>query len=1273
MQPRGSSSRGGRGVRAAGFAAAALLVILACSAQDAHDGAVDVAIDVATDVTAELDRTGAARPPSLRDQDAAGALAKSRGCIGCHTGYEQHAAPSAAPVAAAAAAMRVDDFDMHRSGAVQLGCVDCHGGDAAATTKEAAHPAPRDAALWMRDGALSAANPERPFARTLHESLDWIRFVNPGDLRAAPQSCGSVGCHGEIVARVRSGMMAHGGMLWGAALYNNGAVPWKDARFGEAYTEAGEPAHLVARPAPTTEEQQRHGWLPELVALPRWEITQPGNVLRVFERGGRRKPEIGLPLPFELPGDPEIKLSNRGYGSSTRTDPVFLGLQKTRLLDPTLNQFGTNDHPGDYRASGCSACHVAYANDRDPLHSGPLAPFGHRGLSATTDPTIRRDEPGHPLAHSFTRAIPSSQCITCHVHPGTTVTNSYYGTIWWDNETDGEHLYPAATPPRSDLELAAIAARNPEGAARRGLWSDPEFLAATGSPEFNEKLAHTRFADFHGHGWLFRKVWQRDRHGQLLDRAGEVIPDDAPDRFERAVHLMDIHLERGMHCADCHFEQDSHGTGRLHGETRGAIEIDCDDCHGGVDARSTLRTSGPAAPPGGTDLERLTTPFGERRFFRRDGRLFQRSVVEPGRTWEVVQVVDTVTPGAPRYNAKSARAKTLRRDDGRHAHAESRMTCAACHTSWTTSCFGCHLPMEANRRTDNLHHEGQRSRNWTSYNFQTLREDAWMLGVDGTVAGGRISPARSACAVLVSSQNEDREWVYSQQQTVSAEGFSGHAFSTYVPHTVRGKGATKQCSDCHLSDADDNNAWMAQLLLQGTNQMSFIGRFCWVATGDSGFAAVVVTERDEPQAVLGSNLQRIAHPEAFAAHQARGGALPDSVPHGPGDVLDALRPGATPMVRSIQVRGEYAYAACGRGGVRLFDVAHVDNKGLSEKTLSAPVSPLGHDFHVATRDARFVATPATIAVDPGRQRRAENEEGSIHPLYAFLYVADFEEGLVLIDAATLLDGNPQNNFVERALAFNPGGALTGATHCTLAGERAFVSCAAGVTVVDLADPLAPRLVATISAPHVERPTAVAVQFRYAFVTDASGLSVLDVSDPDSPRPVDGARVALADARNVHVARTHAYVAAGRDGIAIVDVERPRAPQLVQLFDADGRLDDTHDVKVGMTNNSLFGYVADGRNGLRVLELVTSGVTPGFAGFTQRPTPKLIATFRTAGPALSISEGIDRDRAVDESGHQLSVFGRRGARPLSREEVRRLWLKDGRPWTVADDLPAEVAR
>src|SRR5262249_18610316 len=51
---------------------------------------------------------------------------------------------------------------------------------------------------------------------------------------------------------------------------------------------------------------------------------------------------------------------------------------------------------------------------------------------------------------------------------------------------------------------------------------------------------------------------------------------------------------------------------------------------------------------------------------------------------------------------------------------------------------------------------------------------------------------------------------------------------------------------------------------------------------------------------------------------------------------------------------------------------------------------------------------------------------------------------------------------------------------------------------------------------------------------------------------------------------------------------------------------------------------------------------------------------------AVSEGLDRDRAVDESGNQLGVFGRVGARPLTKDEQRRLYLRGGRLWQVSDD-------
>jgi hypothetical protein len=82
--------------------------------------------------------------------------------------------------------------------------------------------------------------------------------------------------------------------------------------------------------------------------------------------------------------------------------------------------------------------------------------------------------------------------------------------------------------------------------------------------------------------------------------------------------------------------------------------------------------------------------------------------------------------------------------------------------------------------------------------------------------------------------------------------------------------------------------------------------------------------------------------------------------------------------------------------------------------------------------------------------------------------------------------------------------------------------------------------------------------------------------------------------------------------------------------------------------------------------------PQFYGFSPPPTPKLIATFKTAGPALAVSEGIDRDRAVDESGNQLAVFGRRGARPFTKKELEKLYIRNGELYTVTDDPPGVAA-
>jgi len=168
------------------------------------------------------------------------------------------------------------------------------------------------------------------------------------------------------------------------------------------------------------------------------------------------------------------------------------------------------------------------------------------------------------------------------------------------------------------------------------------------------------------------------------------------------------------------------------------------------------------------------------------------------------------------------------------------------------------------------------------------------------------------------------------------------------------------------------------------------------------------------------------------------------------------------------------------------------------------------------------------------------------------------------------------------------------------------------------------------------------------------------------RPVVKATAPIADARDVYVARTYAYVAAGKQGLAIVDIERPERPGIPRYFDAGGALNDAYAVKVGMTNASAFAYMADGKNGLRVLQLISPDRTEGLWGFSPEPQPELIATFKTKGPAIALSKGLDRDRAVDESGNQTAVFGRRGARPMSLKEMQRLYMKDGKLYTVTNE-------
>ena len=216
----------------------------------------------------------------LMRQTQAEADVKSRGCVSCHEGIEP----------------------MHASAAVRLGCTDCHGGDATVmatriddkVAMNRAHVLPSDKEIWR-----TSANPQNTYTALLRESAEFVKFVNPGDLRVSKEVCGD--CHPQQAASVPRSTMTTAAVFWAAVGYANGIVSKKTGLLGESYNRDGEPQ--ILKPAvPPNAKQQAMGALPMLVPLPMWQIMQPGEYFRAFERGGLANnsipPEIGNPNPL---------------------------------------------------------------------------------------------------------------------------------------------------------------------------------------------------------------------------------------------------------------------------------------------------------------------------------------------------------------------------------------------------------------------------------------------------------------------------------------------------------------------------------------------------------------------------------------------------------------------------------------------------------------------------------------------------------------------------------------------------------------------------------------------------------------------------------------------------------------------------------------------------------------------------------------------------------------------------------------------------------------
>ncbi len=239
--------------------------------------------------------------------------------------------------------------DIHATEVID--CTDCHGGDFSTDKMEQAHVQPTLPIIMDKTTA------------PLDYDLPYQKFVNPSNLRVVRDTCGV--CHEPHIDWVLKSLMATGAGHYAGGLYQNGVSDSKTPVYGNfaVRDEDGE--------VPT-----EAGAVAELIDLIEYDPSLDQSEFATHYRA----------VPGQVCARCHLWSRGKGYRGAEGAD-------------------------GTYRADGCAACHMIYAND---------------GRSTSADASIDHNEQGHPLVHGITRKIPKQQCIHCH-HRGARIGLSFTG------------------------------------------------------------------------------------------------------------------------------------------------------------------------------------------------------------------------------------------------------------------------------------------------------------------------------------------------------------------------------------------------------------------------------------------------------------------------------------------------------------------------------------------------------------------------------------------------------------------------------------------------------------------------------------------------------------------------------------------------------------------------------------------------------------------------------------------------------------------------------
>lgn len=748
---------------------------------------------------------------------------RSESCMSCHNGAQEHNDYSG------------DGMNNPHPfrGADEIRCTQCHGGDGEGVGPLGSHVPPPP---FIGGDQNLIQNPEAYFnylTRTgidklepsIYTSpntgdrewsnLDYIQFMNPGDLRvvAEGRGCGAQGCHfNEHAQWVPRSMIATTTGLFSGSRFMGGA----ENRITE-YRGRDKDGDSLADVAPRALSNPAFDWNNRMVGevgqlLEQREIAQ-------FQGEMRNNAVYDANNLANFLNNIDPTKPNR-IQTGTPLDSLWDEMVSITCGDCHLYSAGANNRYADFRSAGCTACHMKYSMD---------------GRSRSKDRNVPKLEPADPDAI----AAPERPHIASHVIQNVA------------------KILPDGTPILGISDEACVGCHQGSNRTVLQFWGirldQNKDLTNNFQYPLDPADNNGTFTNTQNDQRLYPQAIQNNTfNGRDFE---QYIVGEDYDADQRDDTPPDIHYENGMGCIDCHGSRDLHGgtaddptSGKIVSRQDQGVAITCMSCHG---TETSYIETKPCTDYSGRDKQCAVDRFGNplRHVSKEaNGDVFLVSRLTGNRHY-VPQTLDTIvnnnkanplrpndfvytpnasyamgrTDGNPQTGIGPQQADPIaaqvRQQNFSHM---DKLDCASCHASWTNNCIGCHLKNQydvnpANYFFSNI--TGERILLFQANADFVYQSPIMMyMGVNSHGKITQISPAEKTFYRYQDlNNNESAVLAFSNRlgngnapAVNGKNAFPALSQNQMAPHSIRGAvtaqyEGTRYCVACHLNQDQLNN------------------------------------------------------------------------------------------------------------------------------------------------------------------------------------------------------------------------------------------------------------------------------------------------------------------------------------------------------------------------------------------------------------------------------------------------------------------------------------